>query len=90
MTNQQSTRQTLHNLRAWRLDRLLTLRGLAEKSGVTATTIHALERLQAQANMLTVAKLARGLGISQEALLHQNPEQPAAKESTEGEGQAVA
>ncbi|GEM_PF-5336971 len=81
MREQKSSRQTLHYLRAWRIERLLTLKQLAARSGVSITTINTLERLQAQANLLTVAKLARGLGISREALLTQNPEGQAAEES---------
>ncbi len=79
MTEQTVSRETLHYLQAWRLHRLLTLRQLANLSDVSVTTIHALEHGKAQANMVTVAKLARGLGISRDVLLHQNPEEEPVK-----------
>ena len=42
----------------------LTVEGLAEKSGVSATTIRDMERGRREARMDTIAKLARPLGLT--------------------------
>jgi transcriptional regulator with XRE-family HTH domain len=51
-------------LRRIRKERGLTVEGLAEKSGVSATTIRAVERGTREARLDTVAKLAKPLGLT--------------------------
>jgi transcriptional regulator with XRE-family HTH domain len=42
----------------------LTVEGLAEKSGVSATTIRAVEHGEREARMDTIARLAKPLGLT--------------------------
>ena len=72
MVGQQSTRVALPYLRAWRLGKLLSQRDLAERGGVGASTIIRIEG-GGRANYLTAHRLARGLGIAPEDLLHEPP-----------------
>ncbi len=51
-------------LRRIREEQGLTVEGLAEKSGVSATTIREVERGAREARMDTVAKLAKPLGLT--------------------------
>ncbi len=51
-------------LRRMREEQGLTVEGLAEKSGVSATTIREVERGAREARMDTVAKLAKPLGLT--------------------------
>jgi transcriptional regulator with XRE-family HTH domain len=51
-------------LRRIREERGLTVEGLAEKSGVSATTIREVERGRREARMDTIAKLAKPLGLT--------------------------
>jgi transcriptional regulator with XRE-family HTH domain len=51
-------------LRRIREERGLTVEGLAEKSGVSVTTIRVVERGAREARGDTVAKLARPLGLT--------------------------
>jgi transcriptional regulator with XRE-family HTH domain len=51
-------------LRRIREERGLTVEGLAEKSGVSATTIREVERGRREARMDTVARLAKPLGLT--------------------------
>lgn len=71
------------NLRAWRFYKLMSMRDLAQKSGVSTNTINALENQQGYARFQTLGKLATALGITPEQLAHQQPP------STE-DGRAVA
>ncbi len=50
-------------LRRMREEQGLTVEGLAEKSGVSATTVRDVERGAREARMDTVAKLAKALGL---------------------------
>ena len=50
-------------LRAWRLHRLMTVRGLAEKAGVGFTTVARIEHGFA-ASAITAIKLARALDVT--------------------------
>ncbi len=50
-------------LRRMREEQGLTVEGLAEKSGVSATTIRDVERGAREARMDTIAKLAKALGL---------------------------
>ncbi len=50
-------------LRRMREEQGLTVEGLAEKSGVSATTIRDVERATREARMDTIAKLAKALGL---------------------------
>jgi transcriptional regulator with XRE-family HTH domain len=51
-------------LRRIREERGLSVEGLAEKSGVSATTIREVERGRREARMDTVARLAKPLGLT--------------------------
>jgi transcriptional regulator with XRE-family HTH domain len=51
-------------LRRIREERGLTVEGLAEKSGVSATTIREVERGRREARMDTVSRLAKPLGLT--------------------------
>jgi DNA-binding Xre family transcriptional regulator len=64
----------LPNLRAWRLRKLLSMRDLSERSGVSTNTINALENQQGRARFATLGKLAKGLGITPEQLAYHAPE----------------
>ncbi len=64
---------TIPHLKAWRLHRLMNHKELAEASKVTEQTIYRLERAGQPANMLTVRKIAKALGISYEQLLSEEP-----------------
>lgn len=64
---------TIPYLKAWRLARLMNHKELAEAAKVTEQTIYRLERPNQQANILTVRKLAKALGISYEQLLTEEP-----------------
>lgn len=63
---------TLPGLKAWRLWKGWKQVELAQASGVTPATISRLEHGQ-PARLGTVAKLAKGLGIAREQLLHVDP-----------------
>jgi transcriptional regulator with XRE-family HTH domain len=78
----------LPQLRAWRLYKLMSMRALSEASGVSPNTINNVETQQGYARFETVGKLARGLGITPEALVYEQP--PATPGSEEKEGRAVA
>lgn len=66
-------RSGLLHLRAWREWRGLSQRELAARAHVSYTTISRLETGAERANWATLAKLAHGLGISREILLHEEP-----------------
>lgn len=57
-------------LKYWRLARRLTVRGLAEKSGVNHSAISSMERGLRQPHPSTIGKLADALEIAPEELLH--------------------
>lgn len=69
------SRKKLPYLREWRVTRDLTLRGLAEKAGVSVAAISRLEHGDTEANPLTVKKLAKALRIKRTTLINQDPEQ---------------
>lgn len=54
----------LPNLRAWRVERGMTAKQLAEAAGITRATVARLETGQHGATAPTVAALARALGLS--------------------------
>ncbi len=60
-------------LRAWRIHRLMTLRGLAEKADVGFTTVARVERGYA-ASAITAVKLARALGVTLRDLKEVEPQ----------------
>jgi transcriptional regulator with XRE-family HTH domain len=64
----------LEHLRAWRVWKGYSQDELAERSGVAKPTISHLENGKATANFATVRKLAEGLGVTREQLLHTEPE----------------
>ena len=53
----------MKTLREWRLDRLLSVRGLAAQSGVTAKTIVDLEYGRRRPHYDTMRKLCAALGV---------------------------
>lgn len=63
----------LPHLRAWRLFKLMSMRDLSERSGVSTNTINALENQQGYARFQTLGKLADALSITPEQLAHQQP-----------------
>lgn len=64
-------------LRAWRNSKYLMQKELADKSGVTETTISRLENGE-PARIDTIAKLAAALGVSREQLIKEAPKELAA------------
>ncbi len=57
------------NLKAIREKKGLSLRGLAQRSGVDWTTIHRIEQERADPRLSTLATLAKALGIRVRDLL---------------------
>lgn len=76
----------LEHLRAWRVRRGLSQADLSKRAEVTKATISALENGRGTANWLTVAKLADGLGLTSEQLLHEAPGQPTVSPLAEPSG----
>lgn len=66
-------RFVLPHLKAWRSRAVMSQKQLAKLAGVTPGTIIRLERGEA-ANATTIHKLAQGLGISVQQLIHEGPE----------------
>ena len=58
-----------HRLRQLRVERALTLRALAERSGVSYDTINKLELGQRPARLSTIRKLADALGVDPSELM---------------------
>ena len=58
-----------HRLRQLRVERALTLRALAERSGVSYDTINKLELGQRPARLSTIRKLADTLGVEPKELM---------------------
>ena len=58
-----------HRLRQLRVERALTLRALAERSGVSYDTINKLELGQRPARLSTIRKLADTLGVEPRELM---------------------
>ena len=56
-------------LREWRLAKVMTQEELAQRSGVTETTISRIESSRSEARISTVRKLAEALGISPQELI---------------------
>jgi transcriptional regulator with XRE-family HTH domain len=54
----------MKTLREWRLERLLSIRQLAEASGVTAKTIVDIEHGRRQAQYATMRDISTALGVS--------------------------
>lgn len=71
-TEKASGRQYIPNLKLWRLNALLSQEDLAAKAGVAETTIVRIEKGE-KANELTLWRLAKGLEITPEQLLHEKP-----------------
>ncbi len=59
-------------LQGWRAEQGMTQRQLAEKAGITSSTVYRAERGEA-INITSVAKLARALGISVRDLRDTDP-----------------
>jgi transcriptional regulator with XRE-family HTH domain len=55
-------------LREARLQALLSMRQLARKAGLSATTIYLLENHQRTPQLLTIYKLSRALGVNPEEI----------------------
>ena len=83
MAEVHTTRVELPYLRAWRAYKLLTVRELAEASGVAYPTINLLENGKRAANLTTVGKLATGLGVTRQQLVREQP--PRSGSISEGE-----
>lgn len=66
-------RQGLEHLRAWRVWKGYSQDDLVHLTGVAKSTISNLELAKCTANFVTVRKLAEGLGITREQLLHEEP-----------------
>ena len=60
-------------LQRLRAEQQLTLRELEDRSGVSAEAISAIERGTRKAQLLTLAKLARALGVDIEQLVEEQP-----------------
>ncbi|HYT36383.1 MAG TPA: helix-turn-helix transcriptional regulator [Ktedonobacteraceae bacterium] len=73
MTEQQQKRVEIPYLRAWRMWRGLSIQELAKLAGVSVTTISRLENGVSQPNFSTLHRLARGLNLTREQLLHNRP-----------------
>lgn len=73
MTVDQQRRVNLPYLRVWRLWRGLSIRELAKLAGVSVTTISRLENGVSHPNFLTLQRLAKGLDLTREQLLHTTP-----------------
>lgn len=67
----------------------LTLRQLASKSGVSATAISEIERGKRHAHAVTLAKIARGLGIPVERLLEETTAYEAVETASRDDGDRV-
>ncbi len=59
----------VERIKSLRRQRVLTIRELAEKAGVSKTTISNIENGQAEAYPSTIRKLARALGVEPRDLL---------------------
>ena len=68
----------LPNLKALRERSFLTQAQLAERSGVSETTISRVENEHHAARFSTIAKLAKALGVRAEDLAHRRDDEPAA------------
>lgn len=75
MVERRSAREDLVHLRTWRAYRSMTLKELAEASGVSLMGVQRLESGHARANPVTVTKLARALGITRKQLIEQEPDE---------------
>lgn len=75
MTEEEASpgRVTLAYLRQWRQKKFKSQGRLATDSGVSKDSISELERGIRKANFETVGRLAKGLGITPEELVHVNP-----------------
>ena len=60
-----------HRLRQLRVERALTLRALAERSGVSYDTINKLELGQRPARLSTIRKLAEALSVEPKELMRE-------------------
>ncbi len=87
-----SSRVSIPHLQSWRVSRGLTLDALAKQAGVSRMTIFNLEKDRAQANPVTLWKIAQALGISRKQLLEESPAEGVAErgEEVEENGRAVA
>ena len=65
----------LTHLRAWREFRVLSQAELAEKAGVSRSTVLLIEKGESSVNPATVGRLAAALGVSRETLAHKAPPQ---------------
>jgi DNA-binding XRE family transcriptional regulator len=76
------TRVELPYLRSWRIAKLLSQDELADRAHVMKSTIVRLERepdasgARQAAILSTIGKLAKGLGITRQQLVYEDPEHP--------------
>jgi len=66
-------RVELKNLGAWRQVKGLTQEELAERAGINRTTLYRPENRRNFAYALTIKRLARGLGVTTQALVNDEP-----------------
>lgn len=96
MPKRHTSRVSLPYLQDWRASQGLTLEALAKKADVGRMTLYMLEAQRAQANPITLWKVARALGITRQQLIEERPPEgpteDAAEETQEGteNGRAVA
>ncbi|SRR5579885_3254023 len=88
-------RVALPNLALWRAWRGMNGTELAKAAGLSRMTIFSLETGRAEANLVTVYKLARALGVSRKQLIEEEPPeewvaQPSGAAEEQTEGRAVA
>lgn len=77
--------QIAGRLREWRTDDRLTLQSLADRSGVSASTIHKIENGQSVPTITVLLKLAEGLGRRPAELLEEDADQVAVAYTTRDE-----
>ena len=97
MTEQQRfpSRVALPYLSLWRAWRGWNGVELAREAGISRMTVFNLESGRATANLVTVYKLARALGITRKQLIEEEPpeewaEHPEPSKESEKEGRAIA
>lgn len=73
MIQSRKTRLPLEHLRAWRMVRLLTQQELADRAGLSISTVVRIEATLGLANLATVRALAWALGITPERLAFGGP-----------------
>jgi len=75
---EEAVRQVAARIRAWRSEARLSLQELANRSGVSPSTIHKIEHDQTIPTIAVVLKLASGLGRPAASLFDESPHTPVA------------